>query len=428
METHPLKQTGKGQHDTLKARYAHVRSATKALAANLSDADATVQSMEEASPAKWHLAHVSWFFEEVILKAHVPGYTEFDQKYSFLFNSYYDAVGERQPRPKRGMLTRPSLQEVLGYRAHVDEQMDRLLAGGVNTEARALVELGLNHEEQHQELLLTDILHLFAQNPLKPAFRDPGPLAYEPGRVLASGYTAFAGGVMEFGAETEGAFHFDCEAPRHEELVHPFRLANGPVTGADWAAFIKDGGYENSLLWLSDGWAVRQAEGWQAPLYWEIRQGNWWAMTLRGMQPVDMDAPVCHVSYYEADAYATWANKRLPSEFELELAARNQKIEGNFASSGRLRPAPVYAPEGGGIAGLYGDVWQWTSSSFAPYRGFTPNEGVVGEYNGKFMSGQQVLRGGSCSTPEGHMRPTYRNFWHPSTRWQFTGLRLAEDY
>lgn len=427
MEARPLQNKGKDGHATLRAAYAYVRGGTDALAANLSDADATVQSMEDASPAKWHLAHVSWFFEEVILKHYVPGYAEFDEQFSFLFNSYYDAVGARQPRPKRGMLTRPSLDRVKNYRAYVDDHMDKFLVQDMEPDVAALVELGMNHEEQHQELLLTDILHLFAQNPLRPAFRDPGPLAFEPGKVLATGYTCFEGGVLEFGAETGGEFHFDCEGPRHEELVHSFKLANGPVTGADWLAFIEGGGYENPLLWLSDGWAKAQAEGWQAPLYWERQQGKWWTMTLRGLQPVDMDAPVCHVSYYEADAYASWAGKRLPSEFELELAAQGKEIKGNFADSNRLRPAPVYARGDSGVAGLYGNVWQWTSSSFAPYRGFTPNEGVVAEYNGKFMSGQQVLRGGSCVTPAGHIRPTYRNFWHPSTRWQFTGLRLAED-
>jgi len=428
MKLHPVeKQEGEGGSG-LQGLYAKVRSETDMLAAGLSDADTTVQSMEDASPAKWHMAHVSWFFEEIILKPHLPGYREFNERFSFLFNSYYDAVGARQPRPKRGMLTRPSLQLVTEYRQYVDDHMNRLFALVPASDVAALIELGLNHEQQHQELLLTDILHLFAQNPLKPAFRDPGPLAYEPGRALASGYTSFDGGVLQFGAGKGSGFSFDCESPRAEQLVQPFSLANGLVTGGDWIAFIADGGYENSLLWLSDGWAMCESLGWQAPLYWEQRGDTWWTMTLRGMQPVDVDAPVCHVSYYEADAYAAWAGKRLPNEFELELAARDQPVEGNFASSGRLRPAPVYAREDGGVAGIYGNVWQWTTSSFAPYRGYKPNEGVVGEYNGKFMSGQQVLRGGSCATPEGHIRPTYRNFWHPEKRWQFTGLRLAEDY
>lgn len=408
------------------AAYQRVRKESEALTAGLSDADATVQSMEDASPAKWHLAHVTWFFEEVILKPNVPGYRPFNDRYGFLFNSYYEAVGERQPRPKRGMLTRPALEDVYAYRAYVDAQMETLLTRDLSADVLALVALGLNHEQQHQELLLTDILHMFAQNPLKPAFRDPGPLEVETGRELAAGYKSYEGGTIEFGAGGN-RFFFDCEGPRHKALVEPFALAKGPVTARDFAAFIADGGYENPLLWLSDGWARILDEGWRAPLYWECRDGDWWAMTLRGLQPVDLDAPVTHISYYEADAFSSWAGKRLPSEYELELASREQSIEGNFAASGRLRTAPVYERDDGGVAGLYGDTWEWTASAYAPYRGFKPNEGVVGEYNGKFMSGQQVLRGGSCATPEGHMRPTYRNFWHPEKRWQFTGLRLAED-
>jgi len=408
------------------ARYGGVRRQSEHLAANLSDADATVQSMADASPTKWHLAHVSWFFEEVVLRAAVEGYRPFREDYSFLFNSYYEAVGERQPRPLRGMLTRPSLQEVREYRAYVDSHMESFLMSEQADDFASLVELGLQHEQQHQELLLTDILHLFAQNPLRPTFKDPGPLSRATDKQLATGYTAFSGGIVEVGAEGSG-FAFDCEGPRHKALLEPFALANGPVTARDWVSFIEDGGYRNPLLWLSDGWAQVLDNGWTAPLYWENRDGEWWTMTLRGMQPVDMDAPVCHVSYFEADAFAEWAGKRLPGEFELEIAATEQPIEGNFAGSGRLRPAPVYEREGGGVAGLYGDVWEWSRSAYAPYPGFKPNAGVVGEYNGKFMSGQYVLKGGSCATPEGHMRASYRNFWHPEKRWQFTGLRLAED-
>jgi len=426
-----IAKTADGQQPELRgknllARYQQVRSETEALAAGLSDADATVQSMPDASPTKWHLAHTSWFFETVILQAFHSEFQPFNPRYNYLFNSYYESVGDRQPRPKRGLLTRPSLQDVMAYRGHVDSHMEVILAGQARPELAQLVELGFAHEQQHQELLLTDILHLFAQNPLKPAFRDPGPLAYDASQSLATGYKVFEGGILDFGALGE-TFSFDCETPRHPQLVHPFALAVAPITAREWAEFIDDGGYDNPLLWLSDGWTKRLVEGWNAPLYWEKRDGKWWSMTLRGMQPVDMDAPVCHVSYFEADAYATWAGKRLPSEFELELAATDQPIVGNFADTGRLRPAPVRAVAGGGLSGLYGDVWEWTASSFAPYHGFKAPAGVIGEYNGKFMSGQQVLRGGSCATPAGHMRPTYRNFWHPSTRWQFTGLRLAED-
>jgi len=418
------KQVARSQDD-LQAQYQHIRSETEALTAELSDADATVQSMPDASPAKWHLAHTSWFFETVILQAFGRNYSPFNTHYNYLFNSYYEAVGDRQPRPLRGLLTRPSLCDIMAYRSHVDAHMEVILTGSITPELAGLVELGLGHEQQHQELLLTDILHLFAQNPLKPAFRDPGPLAYDASLPLAGGYKSFKGGLLEFGADKTG-FSFDCETPRHQQLVHPFALALAPVSGGEWAAFIAGGGYDDPLLWLSDGWAKRLEEDWKAPLYWESRDGVWWSMTLRGMQPVDLDAPVCHVSYFEADAYATWAGKRLPSEFELELAAQDQPVQGNFTASERLRPAPLRAPEGV-MAGLYGDVWEWTSSPFTPYRGFKPYEGVMGEYNGKFMSGQQVLKGGSCATPSGHMRPTYRNFWHPEKRWQFTGLRLAED-
>ncbi len=417
----PIKQT------TLKVsveRYKHIRAATEKLAENLSDADATVQSMEDASPAKWHLGHVSWFFETVILKEHLSGYQPFEETFHFLFNSYYETLGERHPRPLRGMLTRPSLDKVLEYRAYIDKHMHELLDENTEHEVLKLVELGLNHEQQHQELLLTDILHLFAQNPVKPCYKEPEPLAYDPSPKLAEGWTEFAGGIMNFGADGV-AFSFDCERPKHKALVHPFKLANGPVTNRDWLKFIAQGGYENPLLWLSDGWALCQEEKWQAPLYWQKHDNEWWEMTLRGLQSLDLNAPVCHVSYYEADAYATWAGKRLPYEYELELAAQNKPVDGVFSQSGRYRPAPVLA--GTGVEGLFGNVWEWTASSFSPYHGFTAENGAVSEYNGKFMSGQYVLRGGSCATPEGHVRSTYRNFWHPDKRWQFSGLRLAED-
>ena len=405
-------------------QYSDVRAVSESYVASLSDADATVQTMEDTSPAKWHMGHVTWFFETVILKEHLEGYQPFEDTFHYLFNSYYEALGARQPRPLRGMLTRPSLEKVMEYRSYVDEHMVRFLETDKAADLSNLIALGLNHEQQHQELFLTDILHLFAQNPLKPAYKEPEPLAYDKDIKLASGWTAFDGGVLEFGSSEEG-FAFDCERPVHKAFVNPFKLANGPITNRQWTEFINDGGYKNPLLWLSDGWAKCQAEGLEAPLYWENRDNEWWVMTLRGMQHVDPDAPVCHISYYEADAFATWANGRLPLEYELELAALGVDLKGNFASAGRLRTAPV--KHTGGIAGLYGDVWEWSASSFSPYPKFKAESGVVGEYNGKFMSGQQVLRGGSCATPEGHMRPTYRNFWHPEKRWQFTGLRLAED-
>ena len=419
-ETAPLRGL-----DRLCELYSGVRQATLALAESLSDADATAQSMPDASPAKWHLAHTSWFFETMLLEPLLPGYAPFDPRYGYLFNSYYDSIGERHPRPARGLLTRPSLDEVRGYRRHVDAAMTALLAGDLDPEQRALVELGCHHEQQHQELLLTDILHLFAQNPIHPAYRPPVPLPAwgKPPEDMA--YRQFEGGITEIGHQGDG-FAFDSEGPRHRVLIEPFRLADRPVTNGEWAAFVDAGGYDDPLLWLSEGWAVSQLRGWNAPLYWERRDGEWWSMTLRGFQPVDPAAPVCHVSLFEADAYARWAGKRLPTEFEWEHAAQGLSTGGNFAVEGALlRPRP--AKGGKGLAQMFGDVWEWTASSFAAYPRFRPAAGAVGEYNGKFMSGQFVLRGGSCATPAGHIRASYRNFFPPDARWQFSGLRLAED-
>lgn len=405
--------------------YSDVRSITADLAAGLSDADATVQSMEDASPAKWHLAHTTWFFETFVLSPSMPGYRLFDDQFGFLFNSYYEAVGARQPRPKRGMLTRPSLDKVKDYRAHVDTAMAELLDQGVDNSTSELIALGLNHEQQHQELFLTDILHLFAQNPLRPAFKSPEPLVVTSSDVADLSWTAFDGGTHSFGHDGTG-FAFDSEGPKHEALICPFALAARPVTNAEWLAFIDDGGYRTATLWLSDGWATVQQCGWTTPLYWEERHDGWWTMSLRGMQPLDPAAPATHISYFEADAFASWADARLPMEYELELAVEDLEIDGNFANSGRLRPAPATG-DAAGLVQLYGDVWEWTRSPFTPYPGFRPPDGAVGEYNGKFMNGQYVLRGGSCATPADHLRTTYRNFFQPEKRWQFSGLRLARD-
>ena len=411
----------------LLQRFEHVRAQSLAFAAPLSDADATAQSMPDASPAKWHLAHTTWFWETFLLVPLAPGYDLFDDRFGYLFNSYYDAVGDRHPRPQRGLLTRPDLDTVKAYRAHVDAAMATLLTDGIDADTASLIELGLAHEEQHQELLLTDILHLFSQNMLQPAYKAPEPLAAADAEHGAAVWCAVNGGIIEIGAAADG-FAFDCERPRHKTYLEPFQLAHRSVTNRDWTDFIADGGYETSSLWLSDGWATAQAEDWSAPLYWFRRDDEWWSMTLRGPQPVDLDAPVCHVSFYEADAFASWAQARLPSEAEWEYAAQIMTDStGAFVDGGRLRPARQSEANGTDFAGLFGDVWEWTATPFRPYPGFVAPAGAVGEYNGKFMSGQYVLKGGSCASPMGHVRASYRNFFHPDKRWQFSGLRLARD-
>lgn len=400
--------------------YAHVRALTLALADPLSDADATVQSMDDASPAKWHLAHTSWFFETFVLRDHVAGYQPFDADFHFLFNSYYEAEGARHARPHRGLLTRPSLDDIRAYRAHVEAAMLDAMPS-LGNDALALVELGLNHEQQHQELLLTDILHLFAQNPLRPALWSPEPLPALDTPPLE--WIAGPVGQVEIGHKGDG-FAFDCEGPRHAVLLTPYALASRPVTNGEWAAFIADGGYQQARHWLADGWAWVQANDVQAPLYWhKDYDGHWQQFGLDGLRSIDPSAPVCHISLYEADAYAAWAGARLPTEVEWEaIAASRDPLGGN-----QLDAAGPVRPRADASASLFGNVWQWTGSAYRPYPGFKPAEGAVGEYNGKFMSGQFVLRGGSCATRRGSVRPSYRNFFYPHQRWQFTGLRLAKD-
>ncbi len=380
--------------------YRHIRNHTERLAAALTPEDQCVQSMPDASPAKWHRAHITWFFEEFVLGPFLPGYRVFDPQFRFLFNSYYEAVGPRHPRPMRGLLTRPPAARIGEYRAHVDAAMERLLE--ILPDAAApLVELGLQHEQQHQELLLTDMLHAFAQSPLTPAvipdWREPA------GAASPTRFVTCDGGLAGIGYAGPG-FCFDNETPRHRLFLQPYEIATRLVRNRDWLAFIEDGGYRTATLWMSDGWARVQADGWDAPLYWRNQDGAWHQMGLGGLVPLDPDAPVRQVSWYEADAYARWAGARLPTEAEWETAADRPEMNE-----------------------LTGHVWQWTNSAYLPYPGYRPAEGAVGEYNGKFMIGQMVLRGGSMATPPGHARPSYRNFFHPEKRWQFSGVRLARD-
>jgi ergothioneine biosynthesis protein EgtB len=408
---------------SLRDRLFATRALSAALAAPLSDEDQVVQAMDDASPTKWHLAHTTWFFEAFLLRRFLPGYRVFDERFEYCFNSYYESVGPRHPRPKRGLLTRPPAEAVRAYRAHVDAALERLCAGALSPEAAALIELGINHEQQHQELLLTDILALFAAEPLKPAYRaaDPGMPA---GEAAPLRWIGFEGGVFAVGHDGEG-FAYDNEGPRHDALIRPFALASRCVTNAEWIAFIEDGGYATPTLWLADGWNTVKSEGWQGPLYFEAAEGGYGQMSLLGFRPVDPAAPVTHVSYYEADAFARWAGCRLPTEFEWEIAAASVPPRGRTLGADQLRPLP--AEPGEGLQQMFGDVWEWTASAYLPYPGFKAAPGAVGEYNGKFMCNQFVLRGGSCATPEGHVRRTYRNFFYPHQRWQFAGLRLAKD-
>jgi len=390
-----------GRHHWLEA-FRTVRAETEARAAPLSPEDQIVQSMPDASPTKWHRAHVTWFFETFLLVPHLPGYRIFDERFPFLFNSYYVAAGPRHSRPERGLITRPNAADVAAYRAHVDRAVAQLIETAdafVSREIFTILEIGLHHEQQHQELLLTDILHAFAQNPTHPSY-DASWVA--PAARNDDGYADIPPGIHQIGHDGDG-FHFDNERPQHRALTQPLRIARGLVTNGQWREFMADGGYSNPSLWLSDGWAKREADGWQAPGYWIDVDGAWHVMTLGGLRPVDPRAPVMHVSYYEADAFARWAGKHLPTEFEWEVAARHNLIDDAF-----------------------GIVWQWTRSAYLPYPGYRAPDGAIGEYNGKFMINQMVLRGSSLATPKGHARLTYRNFFNPPARWQFTGLRLAE--
>ncbi len=413
------------------ARYVDVRASTAALARGLSPEDCALQSMPEASPVKWHLGHTTWFWETFVLEPHLPGYRLLDEVYRYLFNSYYNAVGPQFPRPNRGLLSRPSLEAVFAYRRHVDDAMCALLehaarSPSLQASLEPLVSLGFAHEQQHQELVLTDLKHLFDANPMRPVYR-PRPYPVDsPGRrdaTVRSGWCDFDAGLVSIGYDGEG-FHFDNETPRHREFTESYSIADRPVSNAEYREFIEADGYQRPEFWLSEGFALARAAGWQAPAYWRREGGRWLEFGLHGEGEPQWNAPVCHVSYYEADAYARFAGARLPTEAEWERAADGHEAAGQFADSGVLHPQ---APPPGALAGLFGGVWEWTASSYAAYPGYRPPSGAVGEYNGKFMVNQYVLRGGSCATPAGHVRASYRNFFPASARWQFSGVRLARD-
>jgi len=413
--------------DTLRILYSTIRHATETLCEPLAIEDYVIQSMPDASPVKWHLAHTSWFFETFILTRYVATYRPFHPEFNFLFNSYYESVGPRWSRPARGLLSRPTVEEIYRYRAYVDTYMADLVASTRASDLAALASvmlLGLHHEQQHQELIVTDLKHALAANPLHPVYREALP---EQGALPRSAWIPFPEGMVLLGHDGKG-FGFDNEFPRHRVFAPSFRLFSRLVTNAEYQAFIDDGGYQRPELWLSDGWAARKSMEWAAPLYWEQQDQQWFIFTLAGLRELEPDEPVCHLSYYEADAFARWAEARLPTEAEWEIAAATVPIAGHFLDEGRFHPAAtVAAGDCGPLFQMYGDVWQWTASPYLGYPGYQPLTGALGEYNGKFMCNQLVLRGASCATPQTHARPSYRNFFPPDARWQFSGLRLAQD-
>jgi ergothioneine biosynthesis protein EgtB len=423
-------QTAGASRSVTADGYAAVRQRSLELVAPLSAEDCQVQSMPDASPAKWHLAHVTWFFETFVLEQHEPDFSPFDPAFRVLFNSYYQGIGDQHPRALRGLISRPTLADVLRYRQDVDSRMQALLATASPDSGRdALVTMGLHHEQQHQELLLTDIKHALSLNPNAAAYAKRWPMT--PVQPQQLHWFAYEGGLIEHGHDPamDGAFCFDNEAPRHRTYTAPFELASRPVSNGEFVDFIRDGGYRRPELWLSMGWDwVRSADR-GAPLYWQPQDGVWLNHTLQGLVEIDPRTPVCHLSYFEADAYARWAGARLPTEVEWEWAARRlvQPVRGNFADRGAFHPLPDVEAPAAEPAQMFGDVWEWTQSSYAPYPGYRPLPGAVGEYNGKFMCNQYVLRGGSCATPAGHVRASYRNFFPPQAQWQFSGLRLARD-
>jgi ergothioneine biosynthesis protein EgtB len=424
MSTQTIAEPG-SRLDDLAVRYTQVRNLTEVLCEPLETEDYVVQTMNDVSPTKWHLAHTTWFFETFVLKALEPNHRPFHPEYAYLFNSYYVQAGERHCRDRRGYLSRPTVADVFRYRAHVDERMHELFAsldGRDRPEVASVIEIGLQHEQQHQELLLTDIKHVLSVNPLRPAYRE-----VEPAKGYARDLTwqGFDEGLYEIGHAGEG-FAYDNEGPRHRHFLAPFEIAARPVTNGEFLSFIEDDGYRRPELWLSLGWAAVQERQWSEPFYWEKRDGCWHHFTLAGMREVDEDEPAAHISYFEADAFARWAGARLPTEFEWEVASRQASSEGNFAEEGLYHPRHD-SHQRGPLRQMFGDVWEWTGSPYAPYPGYRPEPGALGEYNGKWMCGQFVLRGGSCATSASHIRNTYRNFFPPDASWQFTGLRIARD-
>ena len=419
---------GLSRSEALLQRYQQVRKFTDSLAAGLAPEDCVVQSMPDVSPAKWHMAHTTWFFETFIVKKWVPGYQSAVPEYAYLFNSYYNAAGDMHRRDLRGLISRPTVEETHRYRASIDQFVQELIEtanGPTFEELATLVELGIHHEQQHQELFVTDIKHVFAQNPLHPVFRRSdrvdGTSPVSPIRFIE-----FEKARVIIG-HSGSAFSYDNEGPQHDALVGPFSLASRPVTNGEYIEFIEAGGYTKPEHWLSLGWTTVNEQRWNAPLYWTKKGGRWWNFTLTGFRPVEDNEPVTHISYFEADAYANWAGARLPTEFEWEHAVADRAMDGNFVETEAFHPQPDRGTNNSNLHQMFGDVWEWTRSSYSPYPGYRAEPGALGEYNGKFMCNQYVLRGGSCATSRTHIRPTYRNFFQPEKRWQFTGIRLARD-
>ena len=411
----------------LNERFQAVRSFTGKICEPLEVEDYVIQSMPDTSPTRWHLAHTTWFFETFVLKPHQPGYTPRNEAFEYLFNSYYNTVGKQFPRNQRGLLSRPSVKEVWAYRTEVEEAMTELLASGVSPEVASVVEIGLQHEQQHQELMLTDIKHVLSCNPLFPQYHQR---EIPNGEASAASWYPFAGGVRAVGFDDSAGnakqFRFDNEGPRHETKLQDYHLQDRLVSNKEYLQFIDNSGYRRPELWLSMGWATVQDRNWQAPLNWVLRNGDWHEFTLSGLRPLNLNSPVCHVSFFEADAFARWAGARLPTEFEWENAAASQSIDGNFADSLSFHPVAAESVSQPRLRQFYGDLWEWTSSPYIAYPGYKPPAGALGEYNGKFMCNQYVLRGGSCATSQSHIRSTYRNFFPPEARWQFSGIRLAK--